>query len=159
MRGEILLFLITKVKFTIPISFCFNFKEKKMNTRDTFLKEFRGQTIGSVTTQSTSEESFQNEVLRPILKLQNDLFVASFTNYISKNKVDFYSHSTDKKSLIIEKAIQKDIKFRNALKGMIIGLFTADEYDVYVKNSSNINKRMMSMLVERLKSQVQLFEI
>ncbi|MBG6188749.1 glyoxalase [Flavobacterium sp. CAN_S2] len=130
-----------------------------MNTRDTFLKEFRGQTIGSVTTQSTSEESFQNEVLRPILKLQNDLFVASFTNYISKNKVDFYSHSTDKKSLIIEKAIQKDIKFRNALKGMIIGLFTADEYDVYVKNSSNINKRMMSMLVERLKSQVQLFEI
>ncbi|MDD2674291.1 MAG: glyoxalase [Flavobacterium sp.] len=130
-----------------------------MNTRDTFLKEFRGQTIGSVTTQSTTEESFQNEVLRPILKLQNDLFIASFTNYISKNKVDFYSNSADKKLTIIEKAIQKDIKFRNALKGMIIGLFTADEYTVYIKNSSNINKRMMSMLVERLKSQVQLFEI
>jgi hypothetical protein len=130
-----------------------------MNTRDTFLKEFRGQPIGSVNTQSTTEESFQNEVLRPILKLQNDLFLASFSNYISKNKVDFYSHSADKKSTIIEKVIQKDIKFRNALKGMIVGLFTADEYAVYVKNSSNINKRMMSMLVERLKSQLQLFEI
>ncbi|TDD74911.1 glyoxalase [Flavobacterium caseinilyticum] len=130
-----------------------------MNERDTFLSEFRGQTIGSVTTQSTTEESFQNEVLRPILKLQNDLFVASFTNYISKNKADFYSHSLDKKQSIIENAIQKDIKFRNVLKGMVIGLFTSDEYAIYTKNSSNINKRMMSMLVERLKSQLQLFEI
>jgi hypothetical protein len=32
---------------------------------------------------------------------------------------------------------------------MIVGLFTADEYAVYVKKPSNINKRM-SMLVERL---------
>lgn len=130
-----------------------------MNERDTFLREFRGQTIGSVTTQSTTEESFQNEVLRPILKLQNDLFVASFINYISKNKADFFNHSLDKKQSVIENAIQKDIKFRNVLKGMVIGLFTSDEYAIYTKNSSNINKRMMSMLVERLKSQVQLFEI
>ena len=60
---------------------------------------------------------------------------------------------------IIENAIQKDIKFRNALKGMIIGLFTADEYGLYIKNSSSLNKRMMSMLTERLKSQVQLFDV
>ena len=129
-----------------------------MNERDTFLKEFRGQTIGSVTHQSSTEESFQNEVLRPILKLQNDLFIASFINYVSKNKADFYSYTVEKKLSVIENAIQKDIKFRNALKGMIIGLFTLDEYAVYIKNSSNINKRMMSMLIERLKSQVQLFE-
>ncbi|WP_426063744.1 glyoxalase [Flavobacterium sp. DSP2-3-1] len=128
-----------------------------MNERDTFLKEFRGQTIGSVTTQSTTEESFQNEVLRPILKLQNDLFVASFINYINKNKADFYNHSLDKKQSVIENVIRKDIKFRNVLKGMVIGLFTADEYAIYIQNTSNTNKRMMSMLVERLKSQVQLF--
>ncbi|MFV8465287.1 glyoxalase [Flavobacterium sp. LB1P62] len=130
-----------------------------MNERDTFLKEFRGQTIGSVTNQSSTEESFQNEVLRPILKLQNDLFIASFINYVVKNKADFYGYTSEKKLSVIENAIQKDIKFRNALKGMIIALFTADEYTEYIKNSSNINKRMMSMLIERLKSQVQLFEI
>ena len=128
-----------------------------MNERDTFLKEFRGQTIGSVTTQSTTEESFQNEVLRPILKLQNDLFVASFINYINKNKADFYNHSLDKKQSVIENVIRKDIKFRNVLKGMVIGLFTSDEYAIYIQNTSNTNKRMMNMLVERLKSQVQLF--
>lgn len=128
-----------------------------MNKRDTFLQEFRGQTIGSVTTQSTTEESFQNEVLRPILKLQNDLFVASFTHYINKNKADFHNYSINKKESVIENAIQKDTKFRNVLKGMIVGLFTMDEYSAYAKNTSNINKRMMSMLLERFKSQVQLF--
>nr|WP_314835832.1 glyoxalase [uncultured Flavobacterium sp.] len=130
-----------------------------MNQRDVFIKEFRGPTIGIVTSQSSTEESFQNEVLRPVLKLQNDLFVASFLNYISKNKADFYTHTVEKKMAIIENAIQKDIKFRNALKGMIIGLFTADEYSQYIKNSSSLNKRMMSMLTERLKSQVQLFDV
>lgn len=137
----------------------FIFKEKNMSERDTFLKEFRGQTIGSVTNQSSTEESFQNEVLRPVLKLQNDLFIASFINYVSKNKANFYDYTAEKKLSVIENAIQKDIKFRNALKGMIIGLFTLDEYAIYIKNSSNINKRMMSMLIERLKSQVQLFEL
>ena len=33
------------------------------------------------------------------------------------------------------------------------------EYKDYIKNSSNINKRMMNMLVERLKSQVQILTL
>lgn len=129
-----------------------------MSQRDSFLSEFRGATIGSVSTQSSADEIFQNEVLRPILKLQNDLFIASFHNYISKYKRDFYSLSVERKLATIENAIQKDIKFRNALKGMIIALFTVDEYSQYIKNSSSLNKRMMNMLIERLKNQVQLFE-
>jgi hypothetical protein len=130
-----------------------------MNQRDIFIKEIRGESLGNVNNQSSSEELFQNEVLRPILKLQNDLFIASFLNYISKYKRDFYSKTVENKLAVIENAIQKDIKFRNALKGMIIGLFTTDEYELYIQNSSNLNKRMMNLLIERLKSQVQLFDI
>tara|TARA_R110000868_G_scaffold15443_6_gene70408 strand:- start:843 stop:1238 length:396 start_codon:yes stop_codon:yes gene_type:complete len=129
-----------------------------MNERAIFLKELRGETIGTVGLSSSSDEVFQNQVLRPILKLQNDLFVASFKNYITKYKSDFYTQSTEKKIAQIENAIQKDIKYRNALKGMVIGLFSIDEYVLYIKNSSSLNKRMMGMLVERLKSQIQLFE-
>jgi hypothetical protein len=130
-----------------------------MNQRDILIKEIRGESLGNVNNQSSSEELFQNEVLRPILKLQNDLFIASFLNYISKYKRDFYSKTVENKLAVIENAIQKDIKFRNALKGMIIGLFTTDEYALYIQNSSSLNKRMMNLLIERLKSQVQLFDI
>jgi hypothetical protein len=129
-----------------------------MDQRDKLIKEIRGESLGNVSSQSSSDELFQNEVIRPVLKLQNDLFIASFLNYISKYKRDFYTKTVENKLAIIENAIQKDIKFRNALKGMIIGLFTSNEYALYIKNSSNLNKRMMNLLIERLKSQVQLFD-
>lgn len=130
-----------------------------MSARDQFLREFRGEMLGTVNSQSSADEFFQNQTLRPILKLQNDLFVDVLKNYISKSKTDFYSYTVEKKMQFIEHSIQRDIKFRNSLKGMVIALFTTDEYSRYIQNSSDLNKRMMSMLIERLKSQVQLFEL
>jgi hypothetical protein len=129
-----------------------------MTTRDRYIIENRGEALGVVTEQSSCEEKFQNVTLRPILKLQNDLFVDVFKNYISKHKNDFYSYSNEKKLQFIDNSIQKDIKFRNSLKGMVIGLFTINEYQDYIKNSSNLNKRMMNMLIERLKSNILLFD-
>ena len=43
------------------------------------------------------EERFQNETLRPILKLQNPLFLAVFHNYIEKRKGVFYDLGLEKK--------------------------------------------------------------
>lgn len=129
-----------------------------METRDSMLLELRESVIGTITDQSSAEEIFQNKTLRPILKLQNELFVEVFTNYVMKQKGVFFTLSPDKKMVYIENTIQRDIKFRNSLKGMVIGLFTVEEYNNYTKNSSNLNKRMMNMLIERLKNQVLLFE-
>ena len=129
-----------------------------MDARDTHVLELRGETFGTITNQSSSEEIFQNRTLRPILKTQNDLFIQVFINYAIKQKNAFFSLTPEKKMSYIENVIQRDIKFRNALKGMIIALFTLEEYAEYIRISSNLNKRMMNMLVERLKSQMQLIE-
>ena len=129
-----------------------------MKPRDILLLELRGNAIGTINEQSSSEELFQNKTLRPILKLQNDLFVEVFSNYAIKQKGVFFTLSPEKKMAYIENTIQRDIKFRNSLKGIIIGMFTVQEYKDYIQNSSNLNKRMMNMLIERLKSQVLLFE-
>ena len=129
-----------------------------MEARDTRVLELRGETFGVINNQCSSEEAFQNKTLRPILKMQNDLFVQVFINYAIKQKNVFFSLTPEKKLSYIENVIQRDIKFRNSLKGMIIALFTLEEYAEYIQISSNLNKRMMNMLVERLKSQTQLIE-
>ncbi|MCK0159543.1 glyoxalase [Allomuricauda sp. F6463D] len=108
--------------------------------------------------QMSFNERFQNRTLRPVIKLQNDLLVEAFKNYANKHKGAFYELSLEKKFEYIERAIQKDIKFRNSLKGMLIGQFTVEEYRDYITNSSALNKRMMNMVVERLKDQIQLLE-
>jgi len=129
-----------------------------MNDRSNDLRRIRPQ-IKKIQTFSTMrpEERFQNSTLRPILKLQNPLFIAVFHQYIEKRKGVFYDLGLEKKLAYIENSLIKDQKFRNLVKGMIIGQFTVEEYQQYFRNSSALNKRMMNMVIERLKDQVQLF--
>ncbi len=104
------------------------------------------------------DERFQNATLRPIIKLQNDLFVEVFKNYVDKHKNVFYHLTVEKQMDYIENAIQKDMKFRNSLKGMVIGQFTVEEYRFYITNSSSLNKRMMNIVKERLIDNIQVFQ-
>jgi len=130
-----------------------------MTTRDEQLLAIR-PIISSIkiSNNMSTDERFQNLTLRPIIKLQNDLFVEVFKNYIYKHKNVFYELTLDKRMHYIDNAIHKDIKFRNALKGMIIGLFTIEEYKLYITNSSALNKRMMNLVIQRIQSQIQLLE-
>jgi hypothetical protein len=130
-----------------------------MNDRPNDLRRIRPQ-IGSIKSFDLmgDEEKFQNITLRPILKLQNPLLLEVFQNYIVNHKGVFFELSTEKRLAYIENTIFKNQKFRNALKGIIIGHFTVEEYKEYTLQSSSINKRMMNMVVERLKDQVEYFE-
>ncbi len=130
-----------------------------MNTRQFNLKSIRPE-VSSTTINDTmsSDERFQNLVLRPVIKFQNDLLIEVFRNYINKHKSVFYDLSLEKRIDYIENAIQKDMKLRNSMKGMIIGQFTVEEYLIYIENSSALNKRMMHIVKERLLSNIQLFE-
>ena len=104
------------------------------------------------------EERFQNTTLRPVLMLQNDLLIEVFKSYIVKQKNTFYELPLPKQLSYIENVIHKDMKFRNSIKGMIIGQFSVEEYAIYIQNSSALNKRMMNLVKERFVSQIQLFE-
>ncbi|MFT6826364.1 MAG: hypothetical protein ACJAYD_000922 [Patiriisocius sp.] len=131
-----------------------------MDTRDEQLVAARPQIPNArITAGMSKEEYFQNATLRPIAKLQNDLFVLVFKNYITKHKNVFYNLTIEKRLAYIDNAIYKDIKFRNSLKGIFIGQFTIKEYKNYMTNSSAFNKRMMNLTQERLKSNLMQFEI
>ncbi|MEP3209928.1 MAG: glyoxalase [Maribacter sp.] len=130
-----------------------------MNERSHSLKKIRPQiSSAKITDNMSNDERFQNETLRPIIKLQNDLFLIVFQNYIAKRKNTFYELSPQKRLDYIAHAIQKDLKFRNSLKGMVIGQFTVEEYERYTRNSSALNKRMMNMVIKRIQDRVQFFE-
>jgi hypothetical protein len=129
-----------------------------MSNRDHFITTLRGETLGKINSQTSEEELFQNQILRPILKLQNDLYVEIFKYYIIKNKLPFGEFLIDKKLVYIEKTILNDNKFRNLLIGITIGFLKIEEYKLYSKNASALNKRIITMLIERLKSQVQLLD-
>ena len=128
-----------------------------MNDRQNDILRIRPQIKKHQTFETMSaEERFQNTTLRPVLKLQNPILLASFVNYAIKHKGVFFDIPTEKQLSYIENAIHKDRKFRNALKGIVIGQFTMEEYTVYTQNSSKLNKLMMNLVITRLQDQLQL---
>ena len=128
-----------------------------MSTRDLNLKSIRIDSISeAVNSEMSSDEYFQNTVLRPIIKFQNDLLIAVFINFCNTYKNVFFELSIENKISYIENAVIKDRAFRNTLKDMIVGLFTVDEYTIYSSNASALNKRIIGIVKERLISHVQL---
>ena len=129
-----------------------------MTTRSKHLLAIRPEIPGAkIFDAMSADELFQNKTLRPIIKMQHDLFISVFNNYIRKRKNVFYDLNVEKQLAYIDNAIHKDMKFRNSVKGMIIGQFTTEEYELYITNSSALNKRMMNIVKERLISSLQLF--
>ena len=128
-----------------------------MNDRPNDLIKIRPILNLKRSSQITNEESFQNDTLRPIIKLQSPVLIETYRNYIIKHKNVFYELSNEKKLDYIENSINKNQKFRNLLKGMIVGLFTIEEYHNYKKNSSSLNKRMMNIILKRLQNNLQIF--
>ena len=130
-----------------------------MKTRNSHLESILETQIGEISNNSSQEEMFQNKVIRPILKFQNDLILKIFIEYCIKQKCVFFKLSVNKKLEYIEHSLQRDMKFREFYKGIVIGLFNAESFEEYSKNSSNLNRRIITMLIERLKSQIQLLEL
>lgn len=105
--------------------------------------------IGSLENKKP-EEKFQNEILRPIIKLQHELLIAFFDNYLIKKKINYTELSKLKKNELIATIFKNDMQFKTQLKGFIIGLLTIDEYKIYQNMATDINKRIIAMIKEKL---------
>jgi hypothetical protein len=106
---------------------------------------------------STPEEKFQTQTLRPVLKLQNEILLGLFKNHITESKNTFYDLSLEKKGIFIENSLQKNIVLKNKLLGLTLGMFTMEELKVYSTQTSLYNKRIIGLIVERIRSQIHLF--
>ena len=99
-------------------------------------------------------EKFQNIVLRPILKFQNDLLVELFIFEFEKTKTKFDLINNEQKIKLIINNLKYNNKLKQILLGTIIGMFSNNNLTFYKANYSKINKRIFSMLNDRLIDQL-----
>ena len=126
-----------------------------INSRDQFLLKGRPE-IPSIqnTTKTLDLEVFQNKVLRPILKLQNIIFVSVFLDELRRKKQDFTTFNSEEKHKTIQRHLNTNSSLKQRFLGIVMGLFTNTEMDFYQRHMSAINKRIFSMLKIRLKDQL-----
>ena len=102
---------------------------------------------------SNAVETFQNQTLRPVLKLQHELLVQIFKHYIVQRKNTFNGQSKIQKLEYIAHSVKNDLNFKNRLMGIVIGHFTISEYENYLANEAELARRLVNLLVQRLQSE------
>ena len=103
-----------------------------------------------INSNTSDLERFQNEVLRPIIKMQNNFLVVFFEDYLKNRKIEFYILKYEDQENKINTILTKDINFKNILLGSIIGHFNKNEIKIYLKSKSELNKRIIQMVKQRL---------
>ncbi|WP_299052304.1 glyoxalase [uncultured Polaribacter sp.] len=99
-------------------------------------------------------EIFQNTTLRPVIKMQHSLLIHSFKNYLQKRKIDFTSLTDQKKRSKIKGVFTKDINYKNFTLGCIVGAFSEEEYQLYAPNSSEIHRRILQIIIQRIQDSI-----
>jgi len=102
--------------------------------------------------KSLPEEVFQNQTLRPILKMQHTLLAQLFQHYIHKRKDTYFTLTKKAKQDWIAHSVRTDLRFRNLLVGTIIGHFTAAELEFFHSNEAACMRRIIDLLVQRLQT-------
>lgn len=122
-----------------------------MSIRDEKLLDLRPD-LGLNLAELGEIEVFQNKTLRPILKLQHPIFVLMFQKYCLQRKIDFENLRPRDKKTFLEAAVKTDIPFRNKLLGIALGQMTEAEFEQYAAAESEMSRRCISMILERLSS-------
>ncbi len=102
-----------------------------------------------VSSDTSQVEAFQNTVLRHIIKMKHDLLIVIPKHY-NKKKKDFTSLNLENQLKYINACFERDQTFRCELRGVVIGQFTVDEYEMYAVINNAINKRILNIIKERM---------
>ena len=90
---------------------------------------------------------------KSLTKFQNELLLAVFSKHLEENKIQFKTLRDDKQEEIIHTDLKKDLSLKNELRGLIAGHFTLDEFSFYVRNKTQINKRILELIIKRITDQ------
>ena len=101
--------------------------------------------------ESNDLERFQNEVLRPILKFQNDLFQIEWWQSGHFEFIQSIENPSSKRSTLSTFLAKNPMLF-NRYVGMACGLFTDAEFKFYLSQKPLVDKRIKELLITRFLS-------
>ena len=102
--------------------------------------------------EQTPIEQFQNTTIRPILKYQHSILIVFFNANVHVQYIVSANFSLLKKQNQLKLFTSKQLAFRAQLLGMVTGLFTEAEFEFYLSEKVNLDKRIANMILDRFYS-------
>jgi hypothetical protein len=114
--------------------------------------ELKPRPLLSLKKANSEEEIFQNEILRPILKLQHELIITLAQEFLKSRNITWEKVKEKDPFQWLNINIKRDIPFKNQLIGMVIGQLSKNELDEYLTFQKEMNKRIINMMTKRIDS-------
>lgn len=106
------------------------------------------------TSESRPVERFQHEVLRPVFKLLNPVLLQIVTRYLTKYGTGFAGMDRADQVRRLENLLTQDSRLKRTVQGMAIGHFTEAEAAFYLDHESELRRRMVELVTQRVVDQV-----
>ena len=107
------------------------------------------------TTESRPVERFQNETLRPILKLLNPTLLRLVAERLSRYGVGFADMDRTDQRDRLRNLIKEDGRLKRTLLGMVVGHLTEEELETYLAHKDEVRRRTVPMLLARAQDQIE----
>jgi hypothetical protein len=98
---------------------------------------------------------FQNNTLRPLLKMQHELLVRMVQSTQGFDQLLHHTTTKEEYTNVVIHFISRQAALRHQLIGLIIGHFTHTEWLFYEAHNEEIKKRIVHMAGQRVASLVE----
>jgi len=103
-------------------------------------------------------EAFQNEVLRPVIKMQHRIILLAWHRYAVEQKGKFYKLNRPDQEAYIRHAYQTNRAFRAFNLGLVCGVLTEVEWRIFQTNEKELAKRVYNLISQRVSSSAESYD-
>ncbi len=97
---------------------------------------------------------FLHATLRPLLKLQNALLLATVADFVLDHHIALAPADPTEQPRLLTELLTRNTKLRATLTGLVVGQFTAAEYAFYRQHRPELNRRLLELTLHRVLDQI-----
>ena len=121
-----------------------------LNARDTALLALRPTIAADLPAEpEATVGDFQHRILRPVLKLQNELLLRAVAGFLRDHHVPFGTALPELQARHLTDLLGRNVKLRYTIIGLITALFTSAEAAFYDQHRAELNRRLLELAQRR----------
>lgn len=95
---------------------------------------------------------FLHQVLRPVLKLQHEVLLATVTDFAHDYHLPLATASPAEATRFLTELLARNTRLRATVVGLVVGLLTGSELAFYRQHRAELNRRLLDLATERVRS-------
>jgi hypothetical protein len=98
----------------------------------------------------TTVADFQHQVLRPVLKLQHAVLLATVANLAHDYHLPLATANPTEATRLLTELLTRNTRLRATIVGLVVGMFTLPELAFYRQHRPELNRRLLDLAEQRV---------